>query len=164
MREWAVTTTFTGAVSPQEAMRIEQSLGDATVANIPQAQQITVTIHVEQESPVAAVASALAEIVEAVKLSIVAVEVVDEIEHERRANSATIPELVGASEAAEILGVSRQRVHQLHRENPAFPAPLVQVAMGPLWHRAAVEAFAQRWERRPGRPRVALVTTNGRSS
>ncbi len=126
------------------------------VANIPDAGQATVTLHVEDDSPVDAGATALAQIMTALELGrLLAFEVVAEIEYERRASLPTMPELVGASEAAEILGVSRQRVHQLYRENAMFPAPLVQVAMGPLWDRKAIEAFRRRWERRPGRPRVS---------
>jgi hypothetical protein len=64
----------------------------------------------------------------------------------------TIPTLLGASEVADLLGVSRQRVHQLHRENAAFPPPLVEVAMGPLWDEQAIDKFAQAWDRKPGRP------------
>jgi hypothetical protein len=66
--------------------------------------------------------------------------------------SPTLPTLVGASEVGHILGISRQRVHQLHRDNAAFPAPLVQVAMGPLWDAQAIDKFARGWTRKPGRP------------
>lgn len=69
----------------------------------------------------------------------------------------TLPTLLGSSEVGELLGVSRQRVHQLHREHPEFPPPLVQVSMGPLWDEAAVEKFAQVWDRRPGRRRVTAM-------
>lgn len=63
------------------------------------------------------------------------------------------PALVSGPEAAGLLGVSRQRLHQLHREHPEFPTPLYQLKVGPLWLRAAVEAFDRQWERRSGRPR-----------
>jgi hypothetical protein len=49
-----------------------------------------------------------------------------------------LPELVSVPEAAAILGVSPQRVHQVGR----------------LWFRAGIEAFAER-ERKPGRPALA---------
>ncbi len=63
------------------------------------------------------------------------------------------PDIVSATEAAAILGVSRQRVHQLMREHPGFPEPLYHLrGTGPLWVRAGIEAFARRWDRRPGRP------------
>lgn len=64
---------------------------------------------------------------------------------------------LGSSEVGALLGVSRQRVHQLHREHPDFPPPLVQVSMGLLWDEAAVEKFAQLWDRRPGRRRVTAM-------
>jgi len=64
-----------------------------------------------------------------------------------------LPELVGPSEAAAMLGVSRQRVHQLATEHRRFPPPLLRLASGPLWLADAVRAFAATWERKPGRPR-----------
>lgn len=67
----------------------------------------------------------------------------------------TLPVLVGASEAAEILGVSRQRVHQLHHDVQSFPAPLVTVAMGPLWDESAIRAFAEARNRASGRPKTS---------
>jgi hypothetical protein len=65
----------------------------------------------------------------------------------------TIPELVGANEAGQILGVTRQRIHQLATNHPTFPTPVVRVAMGPLWTRASVEAWKASGAQRPvGRP------------
>lgn len=63
------------------------------------------------------------------------------------------PDIIDATEAAEILGVTRQRVHQLLRDHSDFPRPLYHLRIGPLWLRAGVEAFDRRWERKPGRPR-----------
>lgn len=62
------------------------------------------------------------------------------------------PELVSGPEAAALLHVTRQRLHQLHREHPDFPTPLYQLKVGPLWLRSSIEAFDRRWERKPGRP------------
>lgn len=63
------------------------------------------------------------------------------------------PDIIDATEAAEILDVTRQRVHQLLRDHSDFPRPLYHLRIGPLWLRASVEAFDRRWERKPGRPR-----------
>jgi predicted DNA-binding transcriptional regulator AlpA len=63
------------------------------------------------------------------------------------------PELVSGPEAAELLGVSRQRLYQLAAQHQGFPEPLYRLRVGPLWVRSAIESFAQRWERKPGRPR-----------
>lgn len=65
----------------------------------------------------------------------------------------TLPELVSVPEAAELLGVSPQRVHELAGANAAFPEPMYELRTGKLWLRDAIDAFAQRWERKPGRPR-----------
>lgn len=62
------------------------------------------------------------------------------------------PDIVSAVEAADMLGVTRQRVHQLWRDHKSFPEPLYELRNGPLWLRGGIEAFADRWDRKPGRP------------
>ncbi len=62
------------------------------------------------------------------------------------------PDLVSGPEAAEVLGVSRQRLYELAARHRGFPEPLYRLRVGPLWVRSAIEAFAQRWDRKPGRP------------
>jgi predicted DNA-binding transcriptional regulator AlpA len=47
-------------------------------------------------------------------------------------------------EIAELLGVTKQRAHQLADE-PDFPAPLAQDASGRVWSRYEVQAWAKRW-------------------
>lgn len=56
------------------------------------------------------------------------------------------PELMGVAEIAELLGVSRQRVHQLSKAS-GFPAPIAELSAGAIWEREAVE----RWARATGR-------------
>jgi predicted DNA-binding transcriptional regulator AlpA len=57
--------------------------------------------------------------------------------------------LVGTAEIADMLGVSRQRVHQLtSRED--FPEPIAVLASATIWEREAVEE----WARRTGRQRA----------
>jgi hypothetical protein len=51
--------------------------------------------------------------------------------------------LVGAAEAAEILGVSRQRVAQMLAEIPGFPRPEVELAAGRIWKRADIKKWAK---------------------
>lgn len=68
------------------------------------------------------------------------------------------PPLASAADAAEILGVSRQRVHQLAASNTRFPAPVARVATGPLWTVPAIEHFARiRGQRTNRRQEVATV-------
>ena len=70
----------------------------------------------------------------------------------------TLPELVSLPEAAEILGVSPQRVRELSVNNAGFPAPMYELRTGKLWLKDAIDAFAQRWERKPGRPRKSPIS------
>jgi hypothetical protein len=55
---------------------------------------------------------------------------------------------VGSREAAGLLGVTRQRVGQLARDDHAFPRPVTQRSGGPIWYRAGIEAWAA--AHRPG--------------
>lgn len=54
--------------------------------------------------------------------------------------------LMGTTEIASLLGVSRQRVQQLSKGDN-FPAPVARLAAGPIWLREDVE----RWARETGR-------------
>jgi predicted DNA-binding transcriptional regulator AlpA len=50
--------------------------------------------------------------------------------------------LVGVTEIAQMLDVSRQRVTQLHRM-PGFPEPVVILASGRVWERERIEEWAR---------------------
>ncbi|HMJ75484.1 MAG TPA: hypothetical protein VK507_05900 [Iamia sp.] len=56
-------------------------------------------------------------------------------------------DLMGTTEIAKLLGVSRQRADQLSRTD-GFPDPVAEIAAGRIWLRADVEA----WARESGRP------------
>jgi hypothetical protein len=59
---------------------------------------------------------------------------------------------LGVTEVARELGVSRQRVSEL-RSRPGFPAPIAEIAAGPVWKASSLTRFLESWERKPGRPR-----------
>lgn len=59
---------------------------------------------------------------------------------------------LGVTEVARELGVSRQRVSEL-RTSIAFPAPVAEIAAGPVWRGSSLKRFIDTWERKPGRPR-----------
>ncbi len=52
-----------------------------------------------------------------------------------------------AGGVAKLLGVTRQRVHQLVMNDPTFPAPAVDLPNGRLWEREEIE----KWARETGR-------------
>jgi prophage regulatory protein len=61
--------------------------------------------------------------------------------------------LVGLSEIATMLGVSRQRAGQLVRDYEDFPPPVAELASGRIWKTVDVEAWANAHPvRPPGRP------------
>ena len=71
--------------------------------------------------------------------------------------------VVGSSEAAEMLSISRQRLAQL-AQRPDFPAAWATVAATPVWLRTQIRRFERHWPRRNGRPPkdVGLASTSGR--
>ena len=52
-----------------------------------------------------------------------------------------------SGDVAKLLGVSRQRVHQISDEDPTFPEPAATLSVGRVWERADIE----RWARAKGR-------------
>lgn len=83
--------------------------------------------------------------------TLLAVELVTEEEQARRLAEPARPELVGLTEIAELLGVSKQRASQL-RANPSFPAPTAELKAGPIWYRSDITRFEESWQRKAGRP------------
>lgn len=54
-----------------------------------------------------------------------------------------LPEWMGVAEAATELGVSRQRVSQLTKDNPRFPRPIVKLSATPVWAAEEIRQFAK---------------------
>ena len=63
------------------------------------------------------------------------------------------PNLLGVTELAHLLGVSRQRASEL-AHSPSFPRPVSELASGPVWIEPTVLRYVEEWERRPGRRRA----------
>ncbi len=53
-------------------------------------------------------------------------------------------DLVGVWEVAELLGVSRQRVHQLLRDHADFPESVAELKAGKVWLRRDIVNWATR--------------------
>lgn len=116
----------------------------------------TVVVWVEADDVIGATQDAVAQVRAWSVDQLIAIHVRTEEAYSAAAHAPTLPELASATDAAQILGVARQRIHQLRAENPRFPAPVAEVALGPLWTRAAIEWFNTVWERKPGRPAGAV--------
>ena len=87
-------------------------------------------------------------------ISIDALTLQTEAELDEELAQPSYPELVGVAEIADILGVSRQRVHELSQRRD-FPVPIARLAAGPVWPRPWLNRFVDSWERKPGRPKRA---------
>jgi predicted DNA-binding transcriptional regulator AlpA len=83
---------------------------------------------------------------------LVEVDVMTWEQREASIGESNFPDIVSAPEVAEILGVTRQRVHQMISETPSFPPPLARLGSGPIWLRSTIEAYSK-VPRRAGRPR-----------
>lgn len=71
---------------------------------------------------------------------------------DRELSTPLYPSIVGVTELAEMLDVSKQRASELARV-PSFPAPFTELASGPVWIEDNVSEFCRTWVRKPGRPR-----------
>jgi predicted DNA-binding transcriptional regulator AlpA len=61
-------------------------------------------------------------------------------------------DLVSTVEIAEMLGVSRQRVHQLMRSYSDFPEPEATLAVGRIWRKAVIIDWMKAHPRPGGTP------------
>ena len=57
-----------------------------------------------------------------------------------------------------MLGVSRQRVHQLLRAYDDFPTPVAELAVGRIWSQSDVDGWIALHPRRTGRPPQGTTT------
>lgn len=148
---WAVTATLDGPVDDDELVgRLVEALG-APARSGP--GRITIDYTVEAAIIAAAQQKALTVLTAAgipAGWSIVGIEVLTEEIADERLEEPRVPPLVGITETAEILGVSRQRAHALTR-TPTFPRPVAELASGPVYIESAVRGFAET-PRRGGRP------------
>jgi hypothetical protein len=158
MKEWLVSVSVdTGAELDEQAlMKLADAAErrDASVSNRAAGPGFTVTVDVKATDPLTAAQDVMQLIRDelGVAASVVDLRITTPEQFEAEALRPDFPELASAADAAEILGVSRQRVHQLAASNTRFPAPIARVATGPLWTVPAIEHFAEVWERKPGRP------------
>ena len=153
MRDWSVTVQAVGAATTTDALRAGLEHAGALGATVSiGAGSVSATFDVEARSATEAGAVA-AQIFDRAGggADVVRLEATTADQGAGTPSDAPVPDLVGVSEAAAILGVSRQRAWQL-KDHSAFPSQLAELKSGPIWLRSSIEDFARTWERRPGRP------------
>jgi hypothetical protein len=62
---------------------------------------------------------------------------------------------IGTTEVARIMGVSKQRVCQLHHENPTFPIPKVRISGVYGWTADQIVRYDATRNKVVGRPKVS---------
>lgn len=162
MTDWVVTIAVRDdaePVAPETIMAWEERLNhfDAS-AGRPRRGEVDLHLYVTSGDPLKATCMAYDAVVERIGREPIAIETLTEQEMYRRADEPTMPELMSAADIADMLGVKRQRVHQL-RHTAAFPAPLAELGGGAVWDAAAVRHFAKNWARKPGRPRAKVAAS-----
>ena len=160
MAEWSVDLVvdvgheIDGDTLAELGERLEAHV--ASVGEEPEPGRLGVQMHTEAPSIRKGLDAAVRAVTDALRAVELRGEVIDArvmtaAEFERQQMCPTLPPLMGLAEVAEFLGVSRQRVNQLVKENPQYFREVVRTASGPLYAEAAVSAFKAR-RRRPGRP------------
>jgi hypothetical protein len=114
--------------------------------------RLSTVLTVRAEDVGEAGAAAIETVTRRVAGRVIAIEVMTTEEADRRL--AEVAPLVGITEIAGMLDISRQRVSTLSRRGD-FPAPLARLASGPVWRKGDLSTFASGWRRSPGRPRKA---------
>lgn len=168
---WAVRIEFAGA-APDSPAHINDRLPDfaealdenlypsvsGTAVDLNGLGRFSVRLTLEDSSPIDALIRAKSSAESAAKKAglpeypMVGLEVHEWNEFERQVEEPTFPAVIGISELASMLDVSRQRASELARSEH-FPKPFAQLAAGPLWLEPNIRDFVATWERRPGRPR-----------
>jgi len=164
---WVVELTYHSDVNLDEdrytTMDAEGDSRDWYVSSRHDGPGLVVTAYTSATGPIAAAQTAEPRVGKwlvgwGVDADLVALCVVSEWQRQREVAEPNIPQMVSAHDVAEILGVSRRRVHQLAAQHPLFPSPVTTVASGSLWTLDAVQHFARVWDRRPGRRRATSST------
>lgn len=160
MSQWSARVDLAGIITDDQAADLAEALEDhfAAIGTERRVPQTTAQLTVEAGSVLLATRAAIATVTAAARASgitprVTGVEIITEAELDRRNATPSIPDLVTATEAAALLGVTRQRITELASQS-GFP-PAVGGAGRRLWVKAQVEAFNRRWDRKPGRPALA---------
>lgn len=160
-REWSVHIEVTHGLRDEESRqvleRVLEVLAPESAAGSAGAGMLDVQLSVEADSIVTAATQALRVFTNALRKAgsprrygIMAMDV-ETAEHLEARLRQPDPPMVGISELAQLLGVTKQRASQLAQRRD-FPAPYQQLASGPIWRKGDLSRFMEEWSRRPGRP------------
>lgn len=142
-----------GPLDKDQRRRVRERLPAAGVATDDTKGRTSVTAPVEASTLRQAVDTGLRQVREATGAQAVALYVQTEQDRQADLIQPTVPELVSLTEIGKMLDVTKQRAGQL-AARADFPPPVVRLASGPLYAKAAVEQFVKTWTRKTGRPKT----------
>ena len=145
---WVTTLTMRGSLDEEEFDAWASALyGLSDEASLAQSSgQVYVTVWFEDASDHLHALRLAEELLQKSgvhpRLPVIGAESRTEMLYTRNAEEPSLPELVGVSEVSAILGISRQRVHQLVRA-ALIPAPLAILRGGFVWDAASMRSCAE---------------------
>lgn len=146
--QWTAELAYSApGLSETDTTALSSALPTATVHYQPSADRLHITITVDAATLRAAADAALTTTGTATGLlKPTRMHILPSIDYDTQIAHPPVQDLdlIGVTEIAAELGVSRQRAGQLTAD-PDFPAPVVHVAAGRLYTRASVQAFHDRW-------------------
>jgi hypothetical protein len=152
---WTTHLTYTApGLTPDDIDALSATLVGAAVTYNTDSGRLQITLHVKASTLGEAADNALRAAAAAtglLKPQRLLVQTTADFTAETEHPAPMTLDLIGITEIASELGVSRQRAGQL-ADHPDFPAPVVRPASGRLYTRASVKAFH---ERRRGRRRLS---------
>jgi hypothetical protein len=163
MTEWSVRIELAGEFTEEDADRVVTSLAKSSPATGFGPGELDAQFCVEAGNAQDAIKKGVNLLMAALKkpARVTGVEALSMEDLDRSIAESNAPDLVGVSELAGLLKVSKQRISRLSSA-PEFPKPIATLAAGPIWRKIAIARFAEAWERRPGRPRKAAHGPHGR--
>jgi hypothetical protein len=154
--EWSVRIELAGEFTEEDADKITTILAKNSPATGFGPSELDAQFCVEAGNAQDAIKKGVNLLMAALKkpARIVGVEALSMEDLDRSIAESKAPDLVGVSELADLLKVSKQRISKISSA-AEFPKPIAKLAAGPIWRKIAIARFAEAWERRPGRPRKA---------
>ncbi len=156
MIEWSVRIELAGAFTEEDADRVTTILAENSPATGFGPGELDAQFCVEARNAQDAIRKGINLLIAALKeqARVIGVEALSMEDLDRSITESNAPDLVGVSELAGLLKVSKQRISKLSSA-AEFPKPIATLAAGPIWRKIAIARFVEAWERRPGRPRKA---------
>lgn len=150
-------TVITENPLTEDALADVAEIGGAAGGNVGE-KRLTTTLTLPAESLGAAMLAAARKITAVAPGQVVMASAAEVDEFDRQMEFINQrSELVGMSEVAELLGLSRQRVNEMVRDRNDVPMPVVRLKAGPVWRKSDWSTFQSGWQRKPGK-RAKKVT------